>query len=407
MRRALVLLLVPLACAEAPAPAGDPSDDPSDWPVDDAVAWRVQLGEPRWVVPGPAVVPPMAVGASNNNVEIELFGGRLYMAWRTSRDHWASAVSLMHVVSSGDGGATWSRETEVELGSDVREPRFFKANGALTLVFFQGGTEPTRFEPKAMWRTTRGPDGAWSPLEKWGSGETVPWDVKVRAGRVLMTSYRGEHYTGKLGGVSLFLEASTDGRAWVPAGPGPDATVYTGGVSEAAFELDEAGALWAVGRNEDGDDTGFGSLLCTAPASDLTAWSCPARSDPERYDSPEMFRHGRALYMVARRDVGGPYDLGRDDLGPTDKQNAYQLAYWSRPKRTALYRIDREARKVVHMQDLPGAGDTAFPSIRRTGAHTFLMANYTSPLDRPDIPWVDGQRGETRLYLQEIRFVAP
>ena len=45
--------------------------------------------------------------------------------------------------------------------------------------------------------------------------------------------------------------------------------------------------------------------------------------------------------------------------------------------------------------------------IRRTGPHTFLMANYTSPLDEPDISWIEGQtnpRG-TQLYFLTITFV--
>lgn len=394
-----------LACSPSAAPVVDPSDDPADWAVDDAVAWAPVAGEPRWVVPGPAVVAPLASGPSNNNVEIEWFEGRLFMAWRTSRDHWASPDSAMNVVSSGDGGATWTKELEVALGSDVREPRFMRVGGALTLVFFQGGVEPTRFEPKAMWRTTRRGPADWTALEQWGTGETVPWDVKVRQGKVWMTSYKGNHYDFTEGLVDLFFEVSSDGRTFAPASlAAASATVYRGGNSECAFEFDEHGDLWAVTRNEDGDKTGFGSMLCTAKKADLSAWECPAKSDPERYDSPEMFRHGRELFLVARRDVGGPYDEGLDTLAFDARSRKYQLDYWNRPKRTALYRIDREAKKVVWLFDLPGAGDTAFPSIRRTGAHTFLMANYTSPLDKPDIAWVDGQRGETRLYLQELRF---
>ena len=31
----------------------------------------------------------------------------------------------------------------------------------------------------------------------------------------------------------------------------------------------------------------------------------PEVCDPERYDSPEMFRHGKEIYMVARGDIGG------------------------------------------------------------------------------------------------------
>ncbi len=396
-----------LACSGTPQPAPqppiDPSDDPADWPVDSTVSWQPVLEAPRFVVPGSAVAAPLGIGPSNNNVEIEFFQGRLYLAWRTSRDHWASAETTLNVVSSGDGGETWTKELEVSLGSDLREPRMARIGGRLLLMFFQGGTQPTAFEPRALWRTVCTGSGHWSPLESWGDPATVPWDLKVRGGEAWLTSYKGNHYDGGTPNIALFFERSTDALTFAPVTP-EERTVYTGGVSEAAFEFDEAGDLWAVTRNEDGDRTGFGSHLCTARASDLGRWTCPEQSDPERYDSPEIFRHGSDLYLLARRDIGGPYDQGRSELSFTEQSRTYQLDYWQRPKRTALYRIDREERRIVHLTDLPGAGDTAFPSIRRTGAHTFLLANYTSPVDKPDIAWVEGQRGPTSIYLQTIRF---
>jgi len=61
----------------------------------------------------------------------------------------------------------------------------------------------------------------------------------------------------------------------------------------------------------------------------------------------------------------------------------------------------------VHLVDLPGTGDTAFPSVWRIGAHEFLVANYTSPLPDPNVTWIQGQlssRG-TQIYLLEITFV--
>ena len=42
----------------------------------------------------------------------------------------------------------------------------------------------------------------------------------------------------------------------------------------------------------------------------------------------------------------------------------------------------------------------------RTGAHTFLVANYTSPVDDPDRTWVQGQDAVdgTSIYLVELSF---
>jgi len=52
----------------------------------------------------------------------------------------------------------------------------------------------------------------------------------------------------------------------------------------------------------------------------LGAWEItPKQSDPNIYESPRMFRHGDDIYLVARRDVDGPFDLGYTYL-PFDVQ---------------------------------------------------------------------------------------
>ena len=188
---------------------------------------------------------------------------------------------------------------------------------------------------------------------------------------------------------------SEDGHSWSYVDGAEH--VYVGGVSDVAFEFDENGNLWAVGRNEDGDTTGAGSQLCFAPAESLSSWSCLEESDPERYDSPELFRHGSSIYMLARRDIGGPFGPDGD-----------LLAYSMRPKAFALYQLDLELKQIVWLEDLPGVGDTAFASVRRIDAHTFRFANYTAPLDNPDISWFSAQNSPlgTQIYLMELSFVA-
>jgi hypothetical protein len=220
-----------------------------------------------------------------------------------------------------------------------------------------------------------------------------------------MGSYVGNHYQSGASDIDVFLKRSEDGVSWTDLDPARPA-LYTGGVSEIAFEWDEAGGLWIITRNEDGDDSGFGSQLCYAPAEAQAAWVCPARCDPERYDSPKMFRHGRDLYVIARRDIGGPYDSG--STAPfEDARRQYQLDYWGRPKRTTIYRVDREARRLVALVDLPSAGDTAYPAVRRLDAHRFWVANYTSPVADPDRSWIEGQSSPegTQIYAVTLTFV--
>ncbi len=385
MRPALGLLLLLCACTPT--------------------AWEPVLGPERQVVPSGTLPDDAVAQDSNNNVSIALFEERLFMGWRTAPSHFASADAQIHVVSSPDLGSSWEHEATFDLDADLREPLLFELDGVLHFTFFEAGTDPLAFEPHTIWRTTRLGPGQWAEPEAWGEDGEVAWEAKVVDGTAYLTSYLGPHYDfDEVVEIDVRLQSSTDGVTWSPVGD--EAAVYVGGCSEAAFEFDDDGTLWASLRNEDGDATGFGSLLCSAPADALGDWDCPAVSDPERYDSPRMFRHEGEIWLVARRDVGGPYDQGLEGLSLPDERWENLTAYSGRPKRTALYRIDREAREVVHVFDLPSAGDTAFPSVARLDEHRFLVANYTSPVWDADRTWMEGQLADdgTQIYLVEIAF---
>ncbi len=374
-------------------PQESPSDDPADWTVEPGDYTPV-LTEPRWVVPSSGIPSDITPLASNNNLDIEFFEGRLYLAWRTGSLHFAGEDSRMEVVSSADGGETWEFETTFALGTDVREPRFYIWEDRLHFLFFEAGINPINFEPKTIWHTSRTADEPWKDLDPILGEEEVPWDIKNRNGALWLTSYVGDHYTFEEdGGIDVLFRTSTDGVHWTPVGE--TASVYYGGISEVAFEFAEDGTLWGVGRNEDGDKSGYGSNLCTAPAQALHDWTCTNPADPMRYDSPELFRHGSNLYMIARRNPDGPF-------GP----DADFFEYSFSPKRTALYTIDQESKSVVHLMDIPGVGDTAFPSVRRVSAHEFLVGNYTSPLSNPDLSWAEAQVATegTQIYLLDLLF---
>ncbi|MBM74478.1 MAG: hypothetical protein CMK59_03685 [Proteobacteria bacterium] len=367
-----------------------PSDDPAQYTVDTSIDYTPHFSEFDWIVPSdslPASIVPMA---SNNNVEIHFFEGKLYFAWRSAPTHFASEETKIWIISSSDDGASWDFELELDFNTDLREPRFVSHSGKLHFSFFEAGDNPAAFEPKHLWQLWKTTDG-WSDPEPFLDEESVMWDIKERYGKLYMTTYDGAHYAQ--GDVYARFWISEDGDSWSYV---EDAEhVYVGGVSEIAFEFDELGNLWAVGRNEDGDATGAGSQICFAPKDALSEWDCLEQSDPERYDSPELFRHGDSMYMLARRDIGGPF-------GPEGDL----LAYSTRPKAFSLYEIDKELKKVVWLEDLPGAGDTAFASVRRIDDHTFRFANYTAPLDDPNISWFTAQTSPlgTQIYMMNITF---
>lgn len=363
------------------------------------------VSAPQFVVPGLSVPPEFVLDHSNNCVSIALHEGKLYMAWRNAPTHFAAKTTKMFVMSSPDMGATWDPEYTVALGSDVREPFLTSFKGNLIFTFFQGGSDPFQFKPFRMLRSIRTPDGKWSELKAWGTPGEVPWEIKVRNNRVYMTSYIGNHYSAGASTVLVHFSVSDDGLNFSPVDP-DHPTIYEGGVSEVGFEFNDAGDVYAVTRNEDGDKTGFGSHVISSPNFGAGTWTIPAKSNPNRYDSPRMFKHGSELYLVARRDVGGPFDLGKHFL-PFDVQKWLNLGTYSlRPKRTALYHVNQTTRSVEWIQDLPSAGDNAFPSIVQTGPDSFLVANYTSPLKKTRWSWIDGQLSKkgTALYLVKIDF---
>jgi len=400
LMRPIIALLLFIVCSVAFAQID--SDG-----VDLDVAYVPKLSQLQWVAPSRRLPPDVRYKAANNNVGIVLHDERLFMAWRTAKNHFASKGTKLIVISSGDLGKVWEHETTLQLGADVREPVFLSFKGKLFLHFFEAGTNPLKFEPRRLLRIERLPDGKWSAPEEFGERGEIVWDMKVRDGKAWKSSYIGNHYGGGLGGVELHFEASDDGLSWRPVPGYATSQVFQGGASEASFEFDLDGKLWAVTRNEDGDHTGFGAHIVSAAKDRYGDWDFPSKSDPRRYDSPRLFRHGREIYMIARRDVGGVFDWGYRFLPPSLRKWALLGAYSLRPKKTTLYWLDRNTRKAVPLADLPSAGDTAFPSIERLGPNRFLIANYSSPLDRPGISWIKGQTSKrgTGIYLITLDFV--
>lgn len=362
------------------------------------------FSEPSWVVPSLQLASKLVIYPANNNVSICLHNKQLFLAWRTAPTHFASKKTKIHVIASSDQGKTWTHEQTISMGTDLREPILFSFKGRLFLYFFEAGSNPITFRPKTMWRLVRESYG-WSQAQAISDRE-VPWEIKIHQGKAWMSSYRGNHYGLDKSQIEVYFKVSQDGLTWQAVGPqGP--VVYTGGVSEVGFEFDSRGNLWAVTRNEDGDASGFGSHLVTAAAKNLSAWQFPDKSNPERYDSPRLLRHQDELYMIARRDLGGPFDRNLNYLPWKIRRLLYWITYSMRPKRTALYHIDRKNRNIVPLLDLPSAGDTGFASIVRTGPHSFLAANYTSPAEESRWGWLNGQiskRG-TRIYLIELKFI--
>ena len=399
MRASLLLLAITVSC------------DRGERAVPDTASQLVPtLGVQVQVIPGDGVDVP--VMAANNNLDIIEHDGAFFLAWRTAPSHFASAETELHIVRSTDQ-QTWTHEATLTMGTDLREPRFLSFDGELLLYFAALGDSATDFEPGQTWHVTRGEGGVWgAPVLSFDDG-FIPWRIyggedDAWDGATVMVGYVGGDDIYDFGDTGAYtpqvevkLLTTTDGRTWSALVPGKE-VVHTGGGSETAIARLEDGSLVAVMRNEAGDEDGWGSKVCTASAGALADWTCSP--DPKKYDSPLVFRHGGRVWLVGRRNLNdtGHYDLEYDHLDARAATLQYQVDYWNHPKRCSLWEVHADTRSVEFVLDLPSRGDTCFASALPAGGDDWTVYNYSSPVDGPDLNWVDGQLGETRIYKQTL-----
>lgn len=350
------------------------------------------------VAPSADLPPEVESMDSHNNLDIIWHENRLFFAFRTAPNHFASDEAMIYVVSTPDQ-QTWTLEASYHLFSDLREPRFLVVDGKLFMYFAVLGYVAATFDPQYSMVTERTGPCEWTEAEQIFEPTFIPWRTHSYDGTAYLLGYvGGENIYGPDGEpVRVQWLTTDDGRNFDPVVPGQP-MVLEGGSSETDFVFADDGAVIAVSRNELGDELGWGSKICRAEPGDFGNWSCVG--DPKKYDSPFMFKHGSDIYLVARRQVAndGDYDLMRRDLSPREQTSMYNRAYWLTPKRCSLWKVDPDALSVEHVLDLPSAGDTCFPSVVQLTADEYLIYNYTSPVDEPDTRWVDGQLNPTSIY---------
>lgn len=362
------------------------------------------LSTPVTVVPSPGLPPEVELQEAANNLDVAEHGGEVFLAFRVAPSHFASRDAMLYVVRSDDQ-ETWTFEASYWEQTDLREPRLLSLDGKLLLYFAVLGDNALDFEPEGMMVSERLGPGQWSEPEWLYDEGFIPWRTRVIDGSAYMVGYVGGEniYDFEEATEQVHFLSTTDGYDLQPVVPGQP-VVHDGGVSEADFAVLDDGTLVAVGRNELGDEDGWGSKICRAAPGDWGNWTCAA--DPRKYDSPLVFRTaGGTVYLVGRRNLTetGNYDLFMRDLDPADQTLRYEIDYWQHPKRCSLWRVDPEALAVEFVFDLPSRGDTCFPSALDHGDGRFTIYNYTSPLDGPDLTWIEGQTGETRIVRVDVQ----
>jgi hypothetical protein len=356
-----------------------------------------------WVRPG-VKVGDILPEASNNNVSIERFDNKLFMVWRTSKDHFASKHTVTHVAYSTDEGKKWIKDLSFSINADVREGLLKTIDGKLHLYYFEGGAEATAFNPKQVSHRIRLGDGKWTDPVAIAGKEEVLWEIKEHKGKMYKVSYQGPHYQFTPGIINVKFEESIDGSNWRPVDGARDSIVYRGGVSEVAFEFDDEGNLYGIGRNEDGDKTGWGTQVFTAKANHLSEWSSLNKSLPIRYDSPRMFKHHGEIFVLSRKTTK-PFDRGYDFLPFNVRRWLYLGLYSLQTIRSAMFHFDTKKLDLDLVLDLPSAGDNAFPSVVPTDTNSFLVANYTSPLEHTEWSWIRGQKSSEGTLIYGVPLI--
>ncbi|MFO0660280.1 MAG: hypothetical protein U0165_10685 [Polyangiaceae bacterium] len=417
MRRLIGISAMVLGVTHIGMGCSGSDDTPSSTALtSDPTAENPAVGETRQMVPD-AKLPQEYQdknGPSNNNLDVVRHDGKVFLAIRNGKFHFASADTRLYVFSSSDE-KTWSFETKIDLGTDVREPRFLSYNGKLFLYFAQLGTNEFDFEPKGMWFTQYNGPGSWAEPTKFYKPDEpyIPWRAKVLGGKPYLIVYKnGQNiYDFKCTPMQIELLTTEDGINWKGVNP-ENPVVSEGGGSETDFDFDDRGDLYAVIRNEGGEvvdgDSKFGSKICRAKKDNITKWECAY--DRRKYDSPKVFAYQGQIFLIGRRNdtEDGYFDLYDDPSSP-DPDCSFEatqngIEYSKAKKRTSLWQVDRVNLTVRYMMDLPGWGDTCFPStlVDETNPARLFVYNYSSPLDGPDLPWHDGQEGQTNIYRTEI-----
>lgn len=367
------------------------------------------IGAPTIVAPSEAMPEGVVSQVAHNNLDVAWHddgdGGRVFFAFRTGPTHFASTEVVMYVVSSADL-ATWRFEGRFDLDTDVREPQLLSLGGKLYFYFVELGSEMADFEPRGVHLAEWIGPGSFSELRPIFEPGFLVWRVKTmaRPGEVegewaYAFGYDGGENVYDNDGEAIDVRwlRTRDGLAWEPVAG--DGVVLSGGVSETDAVVMDDGVVIAVARNEAGDESGFGSKICRGEAAAPATWTCV--NDKRKYDSPLVFRHGDEVWLIGRRNVteSGHYDLDEHDRPLSERYLSYQFAYWTAPKRCALWRVDPVTLAVTWQADLPSAGDTCFPEAIRLDAHHLLVFNYTSPLGQERDPtWSEGQLAPTQIY---------
>ena len=334
----------------------------------------------------PAVVADswraVADGAHNSNTDLTFWNGHFYLCHQTSPYHLGSHRSRMLLWRSEDA-RKWEKVVEFRHPDiEYRDPTFGQIGGRLFLYFLPNrDRNPEPYTTDVTWSS----DGTtWERPREVNTPGWLYWRPKTLDNATwYVTAYWHEH------GRSQLLK-SHDGITWEHV-----SFIWEGERNdETDFEFMADGRIISTARLE-GEGTwrgdSKGSTLISVAEAPYTEWT-HAKSTVTRLDGPCLFPYNGRVYGVGRHQAS---------FVP---RYAEQGGLFAR-KRTALYLV--EPHRLVHLTDLPSAGDTSYagvairPDGRPSGRGDLMYVSYYTSSIKRDPVWVNGmfQRSDIRMAL--------
>lgn len=337
-----------------------------------------------WLRPNRAEVDPRLVlehwdavadGEHNSNTDMIEWQGDFLLVHDARPSHLGSPDSRLVVRRSPDA-RRWETLARLSVpGRDVRDPKLIALGDRLLLYALPNSSRMAT--PEGTVLATSEDAVTWTRFAPVGPEGWLFWRPKSPDGGATwyVPAYWRDH------GEAILLR-SEDGQDWEHV-----STIHRAdGNDETAIEFLPDGRAIATARVEVTPDAvlgnaGAGTAILVAEPP-YTEWVQTAFSQETRLDGPALFRLADTTFAVGRRQEGS-------------------RRWWTRlggvlsRKRTALYRVEPE--RLVHLSDLPSAGDTSYAGVVVRDGHVHIDY-YTSRIDR-DFPWLLGMflRSDVRV----------
>jgi len=318
----------------------------------------------------------VADGLHNSNTDLIFWKGAFYLVHAAAPYHLGSSDCKLVVRRSPDA-RTWEQLCTLQVApADIRDPKFAVIQERLVLYALKNVTWNP--EPYTTVVTTSLDGVHWDTFQEIEPKGWLFWKPKSLDGHTFyVPAYWWEH-----GKSALF--SSTDGIHWSLV-----SDIYNGDRNdETDIEFLPDGSMIATGRLEFSESIlghPQGSTLIATSKPPYDSWQVRAKSPLTRLDGPSLFRYQDRVYAIGRYQpvVRGPFS----NMGSVFAR-----------KRTSLFRVNEDG--LVHLSDLPSAGDTSYSGAVVQGDELFV-SYYTSDI-RKDYVWIAGMLSPSNIRIARV-----